>query len=141
MKPDGFADPIERDLLHLAAQSGDVSRVIGLLESGSDPNAFDDLGKTPLSYAAEEENIEVMTILLKSGADPNLHCEEKVGNTALGEVAGSCSYEVAKLLVNAGADPTIPGWMQLTALHRAKERKRGDGPKVFQLLLDAAKKR
>ena len=41
---------------------------------------------------------------------------------------------MAKLLVDAGADPTVPGWMQLTALHQSENRKRGDGPRVHELL-------
>jgi hypothetical protein len=35
-------------------------------------------------------------------------------------------------------NPTIPGWMQLTALDRARKRKRGDGPGVYELLMRAA---
>lgn len=58
-----------------------------------------------------------------------------------GAIAGNCDFEVAKLLINAGANPTIPGWMQITALHRAKTRKKPEGQRVYQLLLDAAKKK
>jgi hypothetical protein len=42
---------------------------------------------------------------------------------------------MAKLLVDAGADATIRGWMQLGALDKARDRKRGDGPAVYQLLV------
>ena len=55
------------------------------------------------------------------------------------EVASTCSLEMAQVLIDAGADPTLPGSMQLSALHRAKTRKRGDGPAVYQLLEDAAR--
>jgi len=58
----------------------------------------------------------------------------------LGEVAGNCSFEVAKLLIDSGADPTIPGWMQLTAVHKARDRKRPEGLRVHQLLEQAARK-
>jgi hypothetical protein len=44
---------------------------------------------------------------------------------------------MARLLLDAGADPRIRGWMQLDALDRARNRQRGDGPKVYQLLLKA----
>jgi hypothetical protein len=53
-------------------------------------------------------------------------------------VADSCSFEVAKVLIDAGADPTIPGWMQITALHQARERKQPEGLLVCQLLENAA---
>jgi ankyrin repeat protein len=62
-----------------------------------------------------------------------------IGNTPLGEVAGNCSLEVARLLVEAGADPSIPGWMQVSALDRSTERKRGDGPAVHALLQRAGR--
>jgi hypothetical protein len=91
-------------------------------------------------YAAKSGHIEVMKILLENGADVNAHEEAKIGNTALREVAENCSYEVAKVLVDAGADPTIPGWMQLTALDKSEQRKRGDGPKVHSLLQETSKK-
>jgi len=79
-------------------------------------------------------------MLLDSGANVNAHDERVIGNTPLGEVAGNCSLSVAKLLIGSGANPTIPGWMQLTALHKAQERKRPEGLRVAQLLEQAARK-
>lgn len=64
-----------------------------------------------------------------------------LGNTPLGEVADTCSLAMAKLLVDAGANPTIEGWMQLTALDKAARRRRDDGPKVYELLSQAARRR
>jgi len=51
----------------------------------------------------------------------------------LGEVAGYCSLDVAKVLVQHGANPRIAGWMGLSALDRAQERRREDG--VYDMLL------
>jgi ankyrin repeat protein len=130
----------ERQRLHGAAAAGDVDGVKSLLKEGYDPNEFDDLGKTPLHYAAEHAHLSVLAELIASEADVNAHDERLIGNTPLGEVAGNCSYEVAELLIDAGADPTIPGGMQLTALHKARERKRPDGLRVCQLLEQAAKR-
>ena len=48
---------------------------------------------------------------------------------------------MAELLVNAGANPTIPGWMQLTALDRARDRKKDEGKRVYELLVKAAKEK
>ena len=137
---DSFEESFAREKLHLAAQDGDIEEVSRLLNDGWQPNLFDDLGKTPLHYAAEHGHLEIMRLLLTSGADVNAHDERVIGNTPLREVAGSCSFEVAKILVDAGADPTIPGWMQLTALHQARERKRPEGLRVRELLEDAAKR-
>jgi ankyrin repeat protein len=137
---DYLSDQFERERLHDAAQSGNIEEVKRLLNEGYQPNEFDDLGKTPLHYAAEGRHLETMKLLIDSGASVNAHDERVIGDTPLGEVAGSCSYEVAKLLIDSGADPTIPGWMQLTALHKVRDRKRPEGLRVRQLLEQAARR-
>jgi ankyrin repeat protein len=131
-------DWYEREQLHFAAQDGDVSEVKRLLNEGYQPNVFDELGRTPLHYAAEHGHLQVMEVLITSGADVNAHDESVIGNTPLRDVAHNCSYEVAKILIDSGADPTIPGWMLLTALHKAYERTEPEGLWVRQLLEQAA---
>ena len=124
---DDFSD------LHFAASQGDLSAVKVLLAKGENVNAFDDIGFTPLHHAVKEEQLDVIYELLKSGADINAHDESQIGNTPLGEVAGHCSFKIAQLLVDHGADPTIEGWMQLSALDRARKRKKEEGLRVFEL--------
>lgn len=133
-------DWFDREQLHFASQDGDVNRIKELVARGWPVNAFDvDLGKTPLHYAVENERYEAAEFLIRAGADVNAHDERVIGDTPLGTVAGNCSLRMARLLVDAGADPTIPGWMQLTALDQARRRQRGDGPRVYEVLLAAAK--
>lgn len=127
-------DWMDREQLHFAAQEGDIERIRSLLASGYNVNSFDEIGKAALHYAVQKENIELVKFLLKSGADVNARCEAQIGDTPLANAAGTCSLEMAKLLIEAGADPRIRGWMQLSALDRAKDRKRGDGPSVYALL-------
>jgi len=130
----------ERGQLHFAADEGDLDKVKKLIEEGYDVNQFDsDLSLTPLHYAVRGEFFKVSQFLLNNGANVNAHDEEKIGETPLGDVAATCSYEMADLLVRAGANPTIPGWMQITALHRAKDRKDEEGKQVYELLAKAAK--
>lgn len=124
--------------LHYAASIGDLAAVRELIRDGSDVNAFDN-GKTPLHYAVDDGHVEVAKALLEAGADVNAHDPAVIGDTALGWAADHCSLEMARVLVAAGADPTIRGWMQLCALDRAKERWRGDGPAVYELLAGAAR--
>jgi ankyrin repeat protein len=124
--------------LHDAALQGDVARITALLDEGGDPNAFDDMAFTPLHHAADKEHLQVVTVLLRRGADVNAHDESRIGDNPIGQVAGHCSLAMAQLLVDAGADPTIRGWMQLSALDRASERKKPEGRQVYDLLCKAA---
>jgi ankyrin repeat protein len=133
-------DWFEKEQLHFAARDGDLRRVRELVSEGRPVNVFDETGRTPLHHAAENEHVEVVRVLLAAGADVNAQEQSTIGNTPLAGIAGKCSLALAKLLVNAGADPTIRGWMQLNALDRARERKDGDGPEVYKLLMGAVRK-
>jgi len=131
-----------KEQLHIAANDGDLEKVKKLIEEGYDIHAFDsDLSFTPLHYAVNSGNIEVAKYLISLGANVNANEEEKIGETPLGEVAANCSYEMAEMLVKAGANPTIPGWMQISALERASERKKEEGKRVYELLLETSKKK
>jgi len=94
-----------------------------------------------LHFAAQDGDLKEARELIEQGFDVNAHLEEKAGDTPLGDVAGNCSYEMAELLIKAGANPTIPGWMGLSALDHASGRKRKEGVRVYELLLETAKKK
>lgn len=126
--------------IHHAALVGDVAAVSKIIELGAQINAFDEIGYTPLLYAARNEHLEVVKLLIQAGVQIDAHDESRIGNTALGEIAGFCSYEMAKILIQAGANPTIRGWMQLSAIDRAKERTDANREPILRLLHDAAKK-
>ena len=126
------------DTLHYAAQRGDIEVVKSFLAKGSDINAFDEVSFTPLHHAVREGHLELVKVLLGAGADVNAHEEARIGDTPLGEVAGNCSFEMARVLIAAGADPTIRGWMQLSALDRAAQRKKKQGREVYELLVKAS---
>ena len=135
-----MVDWLEQERLHFAAGEGDLAAVQRLVSQGRDVNAKDsDLALTPLHYAAAGEHIDVVRFLIASGADVNSIDEATAGDTPLGHVAQGCSFAMAKTLLDAGANPLIPGWMQLTALHRAERRKRPDGRKVYELIRSVAR--
>jgi ankyrin repeat protein len=129
----------DKERLHAAADEGNLEEVKRLIEHGYDVNAFDEgMSFTPLHYAIANQDYKMAEYLLEVGADINANEEEKIGDTPLGHVAANCSYTMAEFLVNHGANPIIPGWMQLTALDRAKERKKDEGKRVYELLLKIA---
>jgi ankyrin repeat protein len=136
---DEFKLSPEEDL-GLAAAKGQFDEVKRLLDAGADPNWLDELGWTALHHAVDARHIGVARLLLSRGADANAHNERMAGETPLGLVAQTCSAEMARILVRAGANPTIPGGVNLTALDRARARKRGDGPEVYRVLVEAAQR-
>jgi ankyrin repeat protein len=141
-----MGDWVEDQRLHRAAEAGDLPAVRELLGSGCPVNAFDELGKTPLHYAVLGEHFGVVDYLLRHGADINARDERVIGNTPLGEAAETCSLRMSRLLVDAGADPTARGWMQLSAVDRAKQRRRSEGTgsegqAVYEFLSEAARKK
>ena len=115
-------DWYEHEQLQFAAREGDIDCIRELLALGFPVRPFDDLGNTPLHYAASNEQYDAAELLITSGADVNAHDEKRIGETPLGEVAATCSLRGASLLVKAGADPTIPSWMHsLVASSRETE--------------------
>ena len=131
----------QRENLHWAAQCGDLAAVEKFLAQKYPVNRFDELGKTPLHYAVQEGHLEIIDRLLKAGANVNAHDERTIGNTPLSDNIRECTVAIARRLIDAGADPAFPGWMQLTAIHRAAERKDADARKIQQLLKDAVRRK
>jgi ankyrin repeat protein len=86
--------------LHFAVLSGYGSSIPLLIEKGAEVNARDRLGRTPLSYAAEKQNVEVVKSLLSAHADPNLGVSPPLHIAA----RTSGAPEIPELLLKAGAD-------------------------------------
>jgi ankyrin repeat protein len=80
---------------------GDVKYVRKSLEEGLDPNATDELGRTPLQWAAHFGRPDIVRLLLDHGAQVEI--EGPLG-TALHEAAWMGRPEVAKLLIGAGGN-------------------------------------
>lgn len=91
--------------LVVAAQSGDVSVAMSLLEGGCNPNIRSANGLTALHVAAQAGNVEAARLLLDAGADPN--ARDAAGRTPLHMAADRGRVEVAKLLLERGADRNI----------------------------------
>jgi len=85
------------DTIHRAAVSGNIQAVKKHLAAGTDVNAKDDIGLTPLHYAATKE---VAELLIAKGADVN--AKSKVGVTPLDLAILRNNKDTAELLSKHG---------------------------------------
>jgi len=86
--------------LHFATKPDRIGILKMLLAAGSEVDAMDAVGLTPLGAAAAVGNAEATNLLLAAGADPNHPCQPLL----LGAKEGHA--EVVRLLLEAGAHHT-----------------------------------
>jgi ankyrin repeat protein len=83
--------------IHDAAEEGNIKAVKQHLAAGTDVDAKDMNGETPLNWAAYNGHKEIAELLIANGADVN--AADKYGETPLGETQ---RYEIADLLRKHG---------------------------------------
>lgn len=91
--------------LHEAVKKRDLKKAKELLEKGANPNAYDDLGETPLIYACLDGNTEMVKLLLEYKAKPNQYENNITCRNALHCAIYSKKVEIVKLLLDNGANP------------------------------------
>nr|XP_053654815.1 26S proteasome non-ATPase regulatory subunit 10-like [Cherax quadricarinatus] len=112
--------------LHTAVVKGYDDCVKMLLDAGADVNCQDDDGRTPLYYAAENNNVDIVQMLLNNSlCDPS--------NKALTIAAEKGNEDIVKTLLHAGADPNYMDGYLRTLLHYAV---RNNHAGVVQVLLN-----
>ena len=89
------------DSIHVAAAVGNIETVKQHLADGTDVNAKNDGGLTPLLQAAANGHKEIAELLITKGADVNVNVN---GTTPLHIAAFNGHKEVAELLIANGAD-------------------------------------
>ena len=95
-------------LLHAAAYDGRPEIVEVLLKLGSDINARETSGRTPLHHAANHGHIDVIDILLRNGADIEARDGEGLTPLMWGKMSRSGrSDEVVEKLRNYGAKDDV----------------------------------
>lgn len=103
--------------LHAAVGNRCESCVRGLLDSGADPNAVDDYGRTPVSFALATGQSSVLEDLLMAGADASSTGPN--GQTPLHQAVELARADMVRALLGAGADPLARQEGGDTALHVA----------------------
>ena len=91
--------------LHMAALQGNVETIRQHIDAGSDLDAKDAYGSTPLVIAATFGRTAVAEALIEAGAD--LHITNSTGSTPLHTAAFLCRTEIVRALLDAGADPRL----------------------------------
>jgi ankyrin repeat protein len=88
--------------IHEAAALGDIEAVKQFLDSGTDVNAKDKTGGTPLDEASGWGRKDIVELLIAKGADVNAKFEDD-GSTPLHLAAWKGHFETAELLIAADA--------------------------------------
>ena len=89
--------------VHKAAALGDIEVVKQFLDSGTDVNAKDETGGTPLDEAAGWGRNDIVELLIAKGADVNAKFDDD-GSTPLHLSAWRGHFETAELLIAAGSE-------------------------------------
>ena len=98
--------------IHDAAVDGNIEAVKQHLAAGTDVNAKDEEGWTPLHIAAIRGNKEIAELLIAKGADVNAKAEND--NTHLHQAVFWGHSEITELLISKGAD--------VNAKHKQKKK-------------------
>jgi ankyrin repeat protein len=101
--------------LHACAALGRKSLAELLLKHGASPNQRDDLGRTPIFVARDDQ---VLRLLLESGGNPRIAARDS-GNTPLHSAAFHGQLHCAQLLFIFGADANAKSKNGFTCLHVA----------------------
>ncbi len=140
-KDPSLAKSTDNDLketaLAAASFSGNKELVELLIKAGSDVNARDSFGVTPLIGPARTGHPEIVKMLLKAKAAVNQ--TTNAGETALHYAARYKQADVAKILLANGADRNLKDKGGKTALDAAKEELKKDSK--YQAVVDVLSKK
>jgi ankyrin repeat protein len=122
--------------IHQAAEEGNIEAVKQHIAAGTDVNAKDDLGLTPLHEAAEDGHKEIAELLIAGSAEVNAKNED--GYTPLLSAVGllanhARSLGIVELLIAKGADLSVKTKHGQTALVLATATGQRD---VVELLIE-----
>jgi ankyrin repeat protein len=97
-------NPSQADELVMAAENGDSKKVEEMLDHGGAVNDEGIEGWTPLTAAAQEDQLEMVELLISRGASINLEDDYGVGRTALMRASALGHAAIVDSLLAHGAD-------------------------------------
>ena len=103
-----------------AADRGDTAAVLQLIADGSDINAQDARGRTPIMAATHANRVETVGALIAAGADINIRDDLKDNPFLYAGAEGL--LDILRLLIAAGPNTRITNRFGGTALIPAAER-------------------
>jgi len=115
--------------IHEAAALGNIEVVKQFLDSGTDVNAKDETGGSPLDEAAGWGRNDIVELLIAKGADVNAKFDDD-GSTPLHLSAWRGHFETAELLIAAGSEVNAKMEDGDTPLDLAEKESRRDSPQV-----------
>ena len=115
--------------IHEAAALGNIEVVKQFLDSGTDVNAKDETGGSPLDEAAGWGRNDIVELLITKGADVNAKFDDD-GSTPLHLSAWRGHFETAELLIAAGSEVNAKMEDGDTPLDLAEKESRRDSPQV-----------
>lgn len=121
-----------RSTVHVAVMRHSLAEVAFALAAQEDVDELDDRGRSPLFYAAQDDNTEIVDLLIAHGADPTIR--DKMGETSLHFAARAYQVETCDKLVKAGALIDAQDDYGNTALWRAVFESRGRGDVIRKLI-------
>lgn len=95
-------EPDKKGQALLVASRGNKGGIVGLVNSGADPNVFDEHGLTPLYYAVKNNKPRDVAALLENGA--RIDVTDIRGYTPLALAAWNGRTNVVKVFTDHGAD-------------------------------------
>ena len=108
------------DSIYLAAATGNLAKIESLIKEGTDINAKDKNGWTPLHWSANTGQINIAEFLIAKGA--NISARDERNLTPLQLAAERGQKDMAELLIDKGADINDKTRNGMTVLHIAADR-------------------
>jgi pyruvate kinase len=103
--------------LKYAVISGDLDKLLELIDAGIDVDAQDEKGLSVVHYAILNDRLDVLEVLIDT--DANINLQDDAGVSPLHLASAYRSVEGVSMLLNANADVSATDSWGLTPLHSA----------------------